>query len=146
MASKTITAANAKITLSVDTLFPSPVQLQGFSADNVYDTDQMRLTETQMGVDGHLAGGAVLSPISQNFSLMADSDSCTMFETWYATQRQRVAAYVATGWVTLLATGVSYQCVRGFLQDASPLPAAGRVLAARRFLVMWENIIPNPVS
>lgn len=40
----TITAADAIITLTVNNLYPSGVQLQGFAADNVYGTDPLVLT------------------------------------------------------------------------------------------------------
>lgn len=42
----TITAADAIITLTVNNLYPSGVQLQGFAADNVYGTDPLVLAET----------------------------------------------------------------------------------------------------
>ena len=84
----TLTAANAVITLTVPFLFPTPVQLQGFSADNIYDMDNVDQIETAMGVDGILSGGFVFNPVNQTFVLQADSPSIAFFETWAATQVQ----------------------------------------------------------
>ncbi|MEG3386750.1 hypothetical protein V5H41_22315, partial [Salmonella enterica] len=59
----TITAADAIITLTVNNLYPSGVQLQGFAADNVYGTDPLVLAETVRGIDGKLSAGFVYSNI-----------------------------------------------------------------------------------
>ena len=51
---KTLTAANSVILLTIPSLFPVAQQLQGFSAEDVFDTDQLDTAETMMGVDGKL--------------------------------------------------------------------------------------------
>ena len=56
-----ITSANAILTLAIPLLFPTPVQLQGFAADDVYDIPRIKSVETLMGVDGVLSGGLFLS-------------------------------------------------------------------------------------
>ncbi|WP_330547012.1 phage tail fiber protein [Salmonella enterica] len=71
----TITAADAIITLTVNNLYPSGIQLQGFAADNVYGTDPLVLAETVRGIDGKLSAGFVYSNIIQTFHIMPDSPS-----------------------------------------------------------------------
>lgn len=141
----TLTAANAVITLTVPNLFPAPVQLQGFSADNVYDVDVQEVVETAMGVDGILSGGFVYNPINQTFVLQADSPSIAFFETWAATQAQVKDVYTAMGNTVLPAVGRSYVSVKGFLVSLPPLPAAAKILQPRRFLIRWQSIqsVPN---
>ncbi|TKB30520.1 MAG: hypothetical protein E5V67_27350, partial [Mesorhizobium sp.] len=111
----TLTAANAVITLAVPNLFSTPVQLQGFATDNIYDMDSVDQVETAMGVDGILSGGFVYNPINQTFVLQADSPSIAFFETWAATQVQAKDVYTANGSTTLPSLGRSYISTKGFL-------------------------------
>ncbi|RWH57849.1 MAG: hypothetical protein EOQ81_14795 [Mesorhizobium sp.] len=130
-----LTAANAVITLAVANLFPTPFQLQGFSADNIYDLDSVDQVETAMGVDGILSGGFVYNPINQTFVLQADSPSIAFFETWAATQVQAKDVYTANGSTTLPSLGRSYISTKGFLVSLQP----------RRFAIRWQSVqsVPN---
>lgn len=140
-----LTAANAVITLAVANLFPTPVQLQGFAADNIYDMDNVDQVETAMGVDGILSGGFVFNPVNQTFVLQADSPSIAFFETWAATQKQAKDVYTANGSTTLPSVGRSYVSTKGFLISLPPMPAAAKILQPRRFAIRWESVqsVPN---
>lgn len=140
-----LTAANAIITLTIPGLFPTPIQLQGFSADNVYDMAVQEVVQTAMGVDGILSGGFVFNPVEQSFELQADSNSNTIFETWAATQKQVRDVFTANGETTLPSVGRSYVSTKGFLISLPPAPAAGRILQPRRYMVRWESILAVPV-
>ncbi|MGA1801484.1 phage tail fiber protein [Rhizobium sp. HT1-10] len=69
-----ITSANAIITLTIPGLFNTPVQLQGFSADNIYESEVQEIAETSMGVDGKLSAGYVFNPINQTFMAIIPPD------------------------------------------------------------------------
>ncbi|RWG53337.1 MAG: hypothetical protein EOQ64_24235 [Mesorhizobium sp.] len=141
----TLTAANAVITLAVPNLFPTPVQLQGFATDNIYDMDSVDQVETAMGVDGILSGGFVYNPINQTFVLQADSPSIAFFETWASTQVQAKDVYTANGSTTLPSLGRSYISTKGFLVSLPPMPAAAKILQPRRFAIRWQSVqsVPN---
>ena len=70
-----ISSTNAVITLTVPLLFPVPVQLQGWAADDVYDSDEVEFATTIMSVDGILSGGFVNAMIPWNIAFQADSAS-----------------------------------------------------------------------
>lgn len=141
----TLTAADAVITLTVAGLFPSPVRIQGFSADNVYDSPNQALNETAMGVDGRLSAGFIYSPVDQNFTLQADSDSLDFFETLAATMQQVKDTYFMNGNTTIPAQGKTYVMTRGVLVDFASLPTLNKIAAPRRALIRWQNIqaVPN---
>ncbi|KEA07119.1 phage tail fiber protein [Rhizobium rhizogenes] len=139
-----ITSANAIITLTIPGLFNTPQQLQGFSADNIYDMAVQEVVQTAMGVDGILSGGFVFNPVEQTFDLQADSNSNTIFETWAATQKQIKDVLIANGETTLTSVGRSYVLTKGFLISLPPAPAAGRILQARRYMVRWESCFAVP--
>lgn len=141
---KSLTAANAVITLSITGLYPSPVQLQGFSADNIYDNPAVDATETAMGVDGILSGGMVFNPIDQTFSLQADSESNTIFETWVQAQYTQKDVFIANCNTRLPALQRVYVATRGFLVNLPRMPTANRILQPRRYTIRWQRVTSTP--
>ena len=79
MADTTITSANSVFTIVVASLFPAPVQLQGYASDKAVVTDAIDMAEIQMGVDGRMTSGYVPMPTKQTVSLQADSPSSRYF-------------------------------------------------------------------
>lgn len=136
----TITAANSVVLISVTGLFDVPQQLQGFSADDVTDTDSLAPAETMMGVDGRLSGGWVPVPIVQSITLQADSFSNQLFERWYMAQQAQRESYIANGSIFLPATGRKYTMTRGFLTGVMVTPQVKKVLQPRKYSVTWESI------
>lgn len=141
---RTLTSANAVLMLGVQGLYDVPRRLQGFSADDVTDIDGLAVGESSMGVDGRLSAGFVFNPITQNITLQADSESNDLFENWQQAERQAREKYVAFGTILVKATGRRYTLTRGFLMNASLMPAIRKTLQARRFSLTWENVSPGP--
>lgn len=142
---KTLTAANAVILISVDGLFNTPVLIEGFSADSVTDSEAVDSVETSMGVDGRLSGGFIFAPIRQNYSLQADSDSIAFFESWWQTMRQSRETLIGSGSLTLTSLQRRYVMTRGFLRNYMAIPTVGRTVKERRFTIEWERIQSSPV-
>lgn len=139
-----ITSANAVITITIPGVYNVPVQLQGFSADNIYDTPAVETVQTAMGVDGILSGGFVYNPIPQTFSIQADSASNKIFEDWDQFQRQAKDVFTANASVTLISVGTIYTHTKGFLSSVSKMPTAGRILQPRQYTITWESVFPQP--
>lgn len=141
---RTITSANSILLLSIAGLYDIPQQLQGFAADDVFDTETLEPVETMMGVDGVLSGGWVPMPIKQNISLQADSESILVFENWYAAQQTARETLIASGSVQLPSVGRKYALTRGFLSSLLVTPSAKKVLQPRRFQITWGQITVAP--
>ena len=141
-----ITSANAIYTLSVTTLFPSPIQLQGFSAEDIFTTGPLASAETLMGLDGVLSGGFVYAPVVQNISLQADSGSNDIFDQWWAQQQNAKDVYTASGVVILQAIGKKWVMTNGFLTSYPPIPDAARTLRPRRFAITWNAVSPGNIN
>ena len=140
-----ITSANAIVTLAIGTVFPIPVQLQGFAADNVFSTQPLKSAETLMGVDGKLSGGFVFVPVEQEYELQADSPSNLIFDTWYSIQQSSQEVFSATGLTVLTGVSTSWVMTNGFLTMYSPIPDAKKLLQPRKFGITWNSISPAPV-
>jgi hypothetical protein len=141
----TITSANSVVMITVAGLYVVPIQLQGFSTDKAWDTASIVTTETQIGVDGRKTAGLVYNAIKQTYSFQADSPSVQVFESIYAAQRAARDVYYISAIITLPATGQSYVCNKGTLEDYNAIASAGKVLTAREFAINWGSIQPSIV-
>lgn len=139
-----ITAANAVVTLSVAGVFSSPVQLKGFSADDIFDVDQIKAVETSMGVDGILSGGFVFNEVVQNIMLQSDSPSCFLFDQWAQAQLAQKDVFTANGNTLLLGIKTSFAQTKGFLTDYPPIPSVGKTIKPRKYTIRWERVAPAP--
>lgn len=141
---KTLTAANSIIMLSVPRLFDTPQQLQGFMTDDIFDNDSLSPAETQMGVDGLLSAGWVPIPVVVGFSLQADSDSIAFFETIYqASQTAREIFYI-NGNISLPSLQRKYNMRRGILTGYPVIPTGKKVMQGRKFQVTFESVTGAP--
>ena len=138
----TITSANSVVTFTVPGLFNTPVQLQGYSADKAWDTAALVVTETQIGVDGRKTAGLVFNPVKQTYAFQADAPSVQIFEAIQMAQRAAKDVYYINATIDLPATGESYVCNKGTLEDYNSVASAGKVLTMREFGVSWGSIVP----
>lgn len=139
-----LTSADIVLMLAQPILFPVPVQVQGFSADDVFSIDQIKSVETSMGVDGVLSGGFVFTEIGQNIILQADSLSNDLFDIIYQSQVAGLTTYPLFGQVTIPAISSKFAMVNGFLTGYTPAPAAKKTLQARSYMITWGRIAPSP--
>lgn len=141
---RTLTSANAILLIAVNPIYPIAVRIQGFSADDITDMDNIDPVETSMGIDGRLSAGFVPVAVRQNITLQADSKSNDFFEYWSTYERTQREKLVASGTLIIPATKRQYTMTRGFLRTYSPMPAARRSLQPRRFTLEWEQVVPTP--
>lgn len=145
MSNNSITSANAIFALAIDGIFTSPQQLQGFAADDIFDTPAIAPTEFSMGLDGKLSAGWVPVAIAQSITLQADSDSIVVFDTWYATQVSQRDVYFANATIMLPSVGLVYTMKRGVLTGYAPLSDAKKMLQPRKFTITWESAQAGPM-
>lgn len=141
----TITAANAVFTLSIEDLYPVGQRIQGWSSDDAFTTEALDMTETVMGIDGHLSGGFVFNPVDQTITVMPDSPSIEVFENWQASMRTLRETLVATATIQLPAINRRFTLTRGFLISAPPIASVQRTLQPMGFQVRWEKVTSDQV-
>lgn len=141
---RTLTAANAIILLSVAGLFDVATRIQGFSADDITDTDAIEPTETSIGIDGRLSAGYAPVSVRQNITLQADSLSNDLFENWASAEATLRDKYVASGTIIIPATARKYDLTRGFLRGFMVMPSLKKTLQPRRYTIEWERVTPAP--
>jgi hypothetical protein len=132
-----ITAANAVYLLQIQSVFPTPVQLQGFAANAAFDTEASDIAEIQLGVDGYIASGWVPRLTPQTISVLAASPSNIIFETWQQAQDLTLSIFYATGTIILPAIQRQYTLTNGTLMRYQALANARRVLEPRTYHITW---------
>ena len=137
---KTITAANAAFALAVTNLYPVAQSIQGYAADAMFAVDEADIAETVMGVDGKMSAGFVFSVTPMSISIMPDSPSSSVFETWYLTCKAARDVYYANATIIIPAIGRKYTLTKGVLTKGKALPDAKKVLQAREWKITWESI------
>jgi hypothetical protein len=137
-----ISDSSAVLMLSQATLFPTPVQLKGFSADNIFESDPIENAEFYMGVDGVLSTGFVYVAVPFNITLQADSASNDVFDLIYQTEQQLQQKMSIAMTVTLPSISRTWDCVNGFLRSIPLFPTAAKVLQPRKYGIVWERVSP----
>lgn len=140
MSETTITSSNSVFTLVVAGLFPSPVQLQGYSSDRAFMTEAIDLAEVQMGVDGRMTAGFTPNPTKQTVTLQADSPSKDIFTALIQAMKTAREVYYISGSIALPSTGESFTLTRGILTNAKQIPDAQKVLQPLDFVITWESV------
>jgi len=142
----TLTSTNSVIMLSVTNVYPNAQQLQGYSADDVFDIEDIDVAETSMGVDGLLSAGLVYVEIPWSINLQSNSPSCQVFDNWYAYQKGLNDVTNATLNITLPGLGYKWVYSNGFLKKYSPAPSAKKKVEPRKFTIVWNTISTAPLG
>lgn len=137
---KTITSANTVFTLAIAGIIPAPVQLQGFTADDVFDIERIAVGQSTMGIDGKLSAGFVFSEVPQSITLQADSDSNDLFEEWYRQEKLNKDKFFAKGMVMFPSLGMGYVLTKGALIEYQPASNPKKTMSPRTFLIHWESV------
>jgi hypothetical protein len=140
-----LTGANAIITISQPTLFPTPQQIQGFAADDVTDMEPAKILEHLMGVDGNLSFGFVWMERMQEITLQADSASNSIFDQINNQSQAVQDVYPLNGTVILKGIGLMFILVNGGLETYKPMPKVGKIIGPRKYRIVWNKVTPVPV-
>jgi len=139
-----ITAASAAFSITIPGVFNAPQLLQQYSADDIFDNQEMKTAEIQMGVDGVKAAGFVYVPMIQKVTFMANSPSVDIFDQWWQFMQTAVDNFDSQASIALPSLKKKFILINGTLTGYTPIPSAGRVLKPRSFEITWEKVIPQP--
>lgn len=137
----TITAANSVFSLTVNNLYPTPQKLGGYAADDAFTSEAVELAEVVMGVDGKQSAGFVFNPTKQTITLMPDSPSIVIFETWKNTMRTVREVFPANATILMPSIKRKYTLTNGILTSAKALPDVKKLLQANAYIISWELVV-----
>ena len=143
---RTITSANSVFSLAVLGLFPTPIKLQGYSADAAFTSDPVVSAEAHMGVDGHLSAGYTPQPRKMKIKFQADSDSVNIFDQWFNAEQAQRELYFANATIDIPALGKSFACRKGVLTSYKQVPDAKKVFDPVEMEITWESITQDRLN
>lgn len=141
----TITSANAQVMLNVPGVFPTPVQLAGFAADDAFTQDAYDVAETRMGVDGVLSAGFTPSEKPFHITFQPDSPSIAAFDIWGQAENQAKEKFVCSLTIVLPSVGKAYHLTTGWLKSFKALPDAKKVLDPQSYMIGYQDITTTPI-
>lgn len=136
---RTITAANAIVLFKAEGYFDTPIQLQGFQADNAFSFGDGTIGETRIGVDGKQSGGWVSHEVPFTIFLEANSESRAQMEGFRAWMNARKETALCTFDVTLVSTG-QRSVGTGFMVSNSGGQSAQKLLQGSQYVF---NLVIN---
>ncbi|MCR2795509.1 hypothetical protein NQ094_05595 [Enterobacter kobei] len=139
--SNTITSADSIFALTVTNLFPSAQTLEGYAADAMFALGDTEMAVSVRGADGKLSGGFVFGEYLQTITIMPDSPSRDLFETWQLTSLTSKAVFRCNATIILPAISRKFTLTNGILQRVKAIPDAQRVLQAMTFQISWESVV-----
>ncbi len=135
-----VTSANAQLVLTVDQLFPSGIELQHFSADGVFSSDAIEMTETRRSVDGRMVAGVIKNISSVSIVLEAASPSVASLEYLRDCMEANNTPYECTLTCFIPSLGVTRTFVKGVLKSAPPISAAQRTMQPTQWGFDFERV------
>lgn len=139
--SNTITSADSIFALTVTNLFPSAQTLEGYAADAMFALGDTEMAVSVRGADGKLSAGFVFGEYLQTITIMPDSPSRELFETWQLTSLTSKAVFRCNATIILPSIGRKFTLTNGVLQRVKAIPDAQRVLQAMTFQINWESVV-----
>lgn len=137
----TITSANSTLAISVANLYPTPQNITGYAADDMFTADAIEQAEIVMGADGHMSAGFVFSPTRMTITIMPDSPSLAIFENWASAQKTAREVYSANALINLPGIRRKYTLKNGILTTAKNFVDARKTLQPFPIVLTWESVI-----
>lgn len=141
-----ITSANSILQLGAAVVFPTPLQIQGFTTDDIYGVGAIKPNDVKMGVDGIMSAGKIWQAVPITYHLQADSISNDFFDQLKQAEDAAVDTFRLFGIIVLPSISKKFTLQNGALTNYTPVPPAGTLLRERAYEVTWERIIPAPAT
>lgn len=146
MVKKTLTTANAKMMMTLPIL-PAPVEIKGFSVDDLANMDEAQFTESRMGVDGYKSSGYINTTRKLNIVLEATSPSIDIFNIWISamkTAKESLSISVLT--ISSKALGMTFTCYNGTLESGKEIPDFKKTTQPITYKLDFESIVAVPLA
>lgn len=140
----TLTVANSAIAMTTEALFPSAVNLQGYSADDAFESDTVENGEFSMGIDGQLSAGFVFNATQLTLTFQADSPSLDLFEQIYLYEQANRTKLQQEITISLPSKGRRYDYQQGYMVSYKA-PAGKKILQPGVVVFTFKRLQPSPL-
>ena len=127
------------LAISIDGLYDTAQTIAGFAPDDMAGTDAVAPTEIMLGVDGFMSSGAVPYTVPLHITLMADSPSNELFETWLDAQTSTNTTYKANVVFAMPGIGTQMNMSGGVLTQSPPFSDAKKLMQPRKYTITFSG-------
>lgn len=146
MAKKTLTSANAVMMMTLPIL-PVPVQIQGFSTDDMSSQEDVQYTESRMGVDGFKSSGFVHNSRIVNITLESTSPSIDYFNMWIAGMKAiNDSIDITLLTISSKSLGKTFMCYNGSLESGKEIPDFKKTTQPVAYKINFESVVVVPLA
>lgn len=142
---RTITSANAALSLSCPQVFAVPQAIEQFATDDAFDTENIAPSEVQMGVDGHASAGFTPYLVKQKIVLQANSPSNDVFDQLRQAMRAANETFQIGMTLVIPSIGKIYNFINGSLTGDMPAPSGKKVLGPQTYEITFEDVTAAPM-
>lgn len=142
---RTLTAANAKFSITVPGAGLAPFTLDGYAADAAFAVDSTEQSISVIGVDGQASTGFVPALTPMTITLQPTSKSIAFFEAWSNAQNLLKEAFIGRAAVDIPSMERSYQIGHLALQQVQKVPNAQRILQPMTYQLVAAEIVVTPL-
>lgn len=137
---RNITSADVIAVMTVDSLYPQGFRLQQFSTDAAISQGDDTVSETRIGVDGHMVAGYTPSIKTVTITLEPSSPSIPYLDNLYKSMQKNKKTYMCSLIVTIPALGKEVKYSYGVLKTSKILPDIQKTLAAIAYTFDFEKV------
>lgn len=137
---RTLTSANSVLTLNIPGVFPIPVGIEGYAADDAFAVEAFDLAEAVMGVDGKMSAGYTPNVKKLTVTLQADSPSVEVFDAWRQAIESAREVFFSEITITIPSVGKTYNLRKAILSNAMSLPPAKKILQPLPYVISFESV------
>lgn len=137
---RNITSADAIAVMTVDSLYPQGFRLEQFSTDAAISQGDDTVSETRMGVDGHMVAGYTPSIKTITITLEPSSPSIPYLDNLYKSMQKNKKTYLCSLIVTVPSLSKVIQYSYGVLKTAKILPDLQKTLAPIAYTFDFEKV------
>lgn len=140
---RTITSANAILTITCTDVFPVPQLIQGFATEDAWSIAPYETARAFKGVDGKKSAGFVPANKEMDIVLQADSLSRNVFQQILAVMSAKREIVTFDGNLVIPSTLEVWEFSNGNLGPNVPGPPTGKkTLEAVTWQITWDDIQP----
>lgn len=142
---RSITSANATLTLSCPQVFSTPQVIEQFATDDAFDTENISPSEAQMGVDGVASFGFTPYLVKQKVVLQANSPSNDVFDQIRQAMRAVNETFEIGMTLTIPSIGKIHNFINGSLTGDMPVASGKKVLGPQTYELTFEDVTTAPI-
>lgn len=142
---RTITSANATLTLNAPGVFAVPQAIEQFSTDDAFDTENVAPNQAEKGVDGVASFGHTPYLVKQKVVLQANSPSNDVFDRIRQAEDADNETQSISMTLTVPSIGKIGNFINGALTGAMPAPPGKKVLGPQTYELTFDRLIVAPI-